>query len=83
MINWGFVAGKTQTIYPWDSWQKPYTLQPPEIWFHDLLQQDGTPYRQREVMIFRALSSTPKGVVPAEAAMLPVNDNISAVNTER
>jgi hypothetical protein len=34
-------------------------------------------------MIFRALSSTPKGVVPAEAAMLPVNDNVSAMNTER
>ena len=23
-INWGFVAGKTQTYLPWDSWQKPY-----------------------------------------------------------
>ena len=22
--NWGFVAGKTQTHLPWDSWQKPY-----------------------------------------------------------
>ena len=26
--NWGFVAGKTQTIYPWNSWQKPYTDEP-------------------------------------------------------
>ena len=23
-INWGLVAGKTQTYLPWDSWQKPY-----------------------------------------------------------
>ena len=23
--NWGFVSGKTQTIYPWDSWEKTYT----------------------------------------------------------
>ncbi len=22
-INWGFVAGKTQTYLPWDSWQRP------------------------------------------------------------
>jgi hypothetical protein len=22
MINWGFVAGKTQTYLPWDSWQR-------------------------------------------------------------
>jgi hypothetical protein len=71
MINWGFVSGKTQTIFPWDSWQKPYTLQPPVIWFHDLFHPDGTPYRQREAEIFRALSAAPKGVVPANAAMLP------------
>ncbi len=25
-INWGFVAGKTQTYLPWDSWQRPYVL---------------------------------------------------------
>ena len=24
-INWGFVAGKTQTYLPWDSWQNPPT----------------------------------------------------------
>jgi hypothetical protein len=71
MINWGFVSGKTQTIYPWDSWQRPYTLQPPAIWFHDLLHADGTPYRQREADILRALSAAPKGVVPNEAAMFP------------
>ena len=71
MINWGFVAGKTQTIFPWDSWQRPYTLQAPAIWFHDLLQADGTPYRQREADILRALSGAPKGVVPSDAAMFP------------
>ncbi|WP_333677007.1 1,4-beta-xylanase [Dyella sp.] len=80
MVNWGFVSGKTQTIFPWDSWQKPYTLQPPVIWFHDLLNPDGTPYREREAAIFRALSATPKGVVPADAAMLPVTADPRAVN---
>ncbi len=65
MVNWGFVVGKTQTNLPWDSWQRPYTLQPPTIWFHDLLQEDGTPYREREAQIIRALSHSPKGVVPA------------------
>ncbi|HKR77069.1 MAG TPA: 1,4-beta-xylanase [Rhodanobacter sp.] len=67
MVNWGFVNGKTQTDLPWDSWQRPYTLQPPAIWFHDLLHEDGTPYREREVQIIRALSHSPKGVVPAAA----------------
>jgi hypothetical protein len=45
---WGFVAGKTQTIYPWDSWQKQYTAEPP-VWFHDVFRPDGTPYDPKEV----------------------------------
>lgn len=73
MVNWGFVEGRSQTIYPWDSWQRPYTLQPPVLWFHDLLHPDGTPYRQREADILRALSRAPRGVVPAEAQLYPVS----------
>jgi hypothetical protein len=71
MVNWGFVEGRTQTTLPWDSWQRPYTLQPPTIWFHDLLHGDGTPYRQREADILRALSHAPRGVVPATASTYP------------
>jgi hypothetical protein len=66
MFNWGFVNGKTQTIMPWDSWQRPYTLRPPTVWFHDLLHADGTPYRVREAQTIKALSAAPKGVVPPE-----------------
>jgi hypothetical protein len=55
MINWGFTRGKIQTWYPWDSWQRPYTLKEPTIWFHDLVKADGTPYREREAEIFRSL----------------------------
>jgi len=55
-INWGLVAGKMQTYYPWDSWQKPYVLQPPSIWFHDVFHQDGTPYRQHEADLIRELT---------------------------
>jgi len=80
MVNWGFVSGKTQTIFPWDSWQRPYTLQPPVIWFHDLLRQDGTPYRQREADIFKALTGAPRGVVP-ESALVPITDDAHAMNT--
>jgi hypothetical protein len=55
MVNWGLVQGKIQTNYPWDSWERPYTLQQPVVWFHDLIKPDGTPYRQRESEIFRGL----------------------------
>jgi hypothetical protein len=46
--NWGFVDGKTQTIYPWDSWEKQYTSEP-SPWFHDILRRDGTPFDAAEV----------------------------------
>lgn len=54
-INWGFVSGESQTIYPWDSWQRPYPAEPP-VWFHDIFRPDGTPYRQEEVQLIRALT---------------------------
>jgi hypothetical protein len=53
--NWGFVSGKTQTIYPWDSWSKTYTNEPP-LWFHDILRPDGTPYKASEVKYIRSIT---------------------------
>ncbi|MCA9263981.1 MAG: hypothetical protein KDA60_09050 [Planctomycetales bacterium] len=53
--NWGFVAGKTQTNYPWDSWRKQYTAEPDE-WFHEILRSDGTPYIQAEVDYIKRLT---------------------------
>ena len=65
MVNWGFVDGKTQTRLPWDSWKKPYTLEEPQIWFHEVLRADGTPYRVAETDLIARLATAPKGVVPA------------------
>jgi Cellulase (glycosyl hydrolase family 5) len=55
-INWGFVAGKTQTYLPWESWEHPYTLSQPPVWFHEVLRPDGTPYREAEVSLIRQLT---------------------------
>jgi hypothetical protein len=55
-INWGLVAGKTQTYLPWDSWQRPYVLQQPPVWFHEVFHPDGTPYREREAQVIRELT---------------------------
>ena len=54
--NWGLVDGKTQTIYPWDSWKKPYVGEPP-LWFHDIFRRDGTPYIAKEVEYIRSVTS--------------------------
>ena len=55
-INWGLVAGKTQTYFPWDSWKRPYVLIQPTVWFHEVFRQDDTPYRQHEVDLIRQLT---------------------------
>jgi len=53
-INWGFVDGKTNTIYAWDT---PLAdgSQPIE-WFHDIFKKDGTPYREDEVNLIKKLN---------------------------
>lgn len=55
-INWGFVAGKTQTYLPWESWRHPYVHEQPPVWFHEILRQDLKPYREAEVILIRALT---------------------------
>ena len=59
-INWGFVAGKTQTYYPWDSWRHPYIVDEPAVWFHEVLHPDGKPYREAEVRLIRELTGRGK-----------------------
>jgi hypothetical protein len=58
MYNWGFVAGKSQTNLPWDSWQHPYTDRQPKVWFHDIFYPDGRPYRPKEVSFIRRIIGT-------------------------
>lgn len=55
-INWGLVAGKTQTYLPWDSWEHPYIDREPSVWFHEIFRTEGTPYSQAEVDFIRAIT---------------------------
>jgi hypothetical protein len=54
-INWGLVAGKTQTYLPWDSWKHPYIDREPAVWFHEIFRTDGRAYRQEEVDFIRGI----------------------------
>lgn len=56
-INWGLVAGKTQTYFPWESWDHPYTTIP-KVWFHDLLGPDGRPFQDTEALTTRKLTGS-------------------------
>jgi len=53
-INWGFVSGKTNTIFAWDQ-PLPDVKEPP-VWFHDIFRQDGTPFSQEEVDTIKSLT---------------------------
>jgi hypothetical protein len=53
--NWGLVDGKTQTKYPWSTWQKPI-LGEPQPWHHEIFHADGKPYREQEVKLIRELT---------------------------
>ena len=55
-INWGLVAGKTQTYLPWDSWEHPYTDREPSVWFHEIFRTDGKPYSAEETELIKKLT---------------------------
>ena len=54
-INWGLVAGKTNTKYAWDT-PLPDGSEPTE-WFHEVFQPNGTPYRLDETALIKKLTA--------------------------
>ena len=55
--NWGFVSGKTNTIYPWKSWDSTYTG-PPKKWHHDLFYENGEPFSVDEIELIKETISS-------------------------
>ena len=53
-INWGFVAGKTNTIFAWDE-PLPNAAEPP-LWFHDIYRPDKTPFDPVEIDTIRSVN---------------------------
>lgn len=55
--TWGFVNGKLQTHLPWSTAQTSIAEaiddEETDTWFHDLVYDDGTPYREREYELFQ------------------------------
>ena len=58
-INWGFVSGKTNTIFAWDTPLPDVTE--PEVWFHDIFRTDHTPYDPAEIEVIKRCNA----VIPA------------------
>ena len=53
-INWGLVAGKSNTKYQWDTPIEDGSE--PDEWFHEVFRKDGTPYRQDEADLIKKLN---------------------------
>lgn len=58
-INFGLVAGKCNFNYPWNkvvdgkevAWENE-----PEVWFHNIFKEDGTPWSQEEYEYIRSMT---------------------------
>lgn len=53
-INWGLVAGKSNTKYAWD--EPIADGSEPALWFHEIFHPDGTPYKQEEIDVIKNLT---------------------------
>jgi hypothetical protein len=62
------VAGKKNTVYSWGSWKNPGKLPEPDVWFHDVLRKDGTPFRQTEIDFIKKTMSEkcPRKTLPPQ-----------------
>ncbi len=59
-INWGLVAGKSNTKYMWDTPIEDGSE--PDEWFHEVFRKDGTPYRQDEADLIKKLNDEPNSM---------------------
>lgn len=53
-INWGFVSGKTNTIFAWDNTDT--SRAEPKLWFHDILRRDHSAFDDSEVKLIKELN---------------------------
>ncbi len=55
VMCWGLVAGKTNTIHGWHTWDNPDKGEP-KVWHHDVFRKDGTPYSQAEIDLIKKMT---------------------------
>ena len=67
--NWGLVAGRTQTYFPWGS---PTNAPEPNHWQHDILRADSTPFNAREAQFIKVImGKLPASALPQRTALVP------------
>ena len=67
--NWGLVAGRTQTYFPWGS---PTNAPEPNHWQHDILRADGRPFNAREAQFIKVImGKLPASALPQRTTLVP------------
>lgn len=67
-INWGFVSGKTNTVFAWDE-PRPNETEP-ALWFHDIYRQDKTPFDTAEIEVIKQVN----GISMGQPSQVPLAD---------
>lgn len=75
-INWGFVSGKTNTIFAWDE-PRPNESEPP-LWFHDILRRDKTPFDPAEVEFIKHITGKKTTI-----KLIPANNFDTVINGKK
>ena len=53
-VSWGFVAGKTNNVFPWSSWQEEFDSLP-EFRHYDIYLPDKAPFDQKEINFLKKI----------------------------
>ena len=75
--NWGMVAGRTQTYFPWGS---PKGAPEPKLWHHDILRTNGIPFNAREVRLIKVTTGRlPASALPQRRDLVPTAEKTSVL----
>jgi hypothetical protein len=82
-INWGLVAGKTNTVFGWNQ-PMPDVAEPP-VWFHDIFRKDGTPYSKDEINFIKRLTQNHSYYMmnTNEVRALPEKDGVAYISSDK
>ncbi|MCX8481868.1 MAG: hypothetical protein ORN58_08115, partial [Sediminibacterium sp.] len=73
-LNWGCVAGKTNTKFPWEN-----NTCDPQPWFHEIFNETHQPYKENEVKLINLMAKIPNYTSLKLFSLIPTADDNNAV----
>jgi Cellulase (glycosyl hydrolase family 5) len=60
VMCWGLVAGKSNTIHGWHTWDNPDKGEP-KVWQHDVFRKNGQPFSEEEAALIKKMTAEANG----------------------